>query len=849
MVANPRRAGRLAALAVVVVLLAVAVPAVAALPPVPPAALPTPVAPFTSDLPAPLLAPLADRMGLDPALATGVPDSTVATGNASAVLTLWPSSPSFYLTPGPGTPALSPAEVADEYGLSPSQYANLAEYFVHQGLTITHLWPDRLFLSVEGPVGQVAAAFRTTERSGTYQGAPVEFATTAPSLPAPYASEVAAVSGLSTDLSPFTLPLVEEPTAVSPDASDGLPLQGRTSTTVWPSAVHLIYGMDALYNFSGSSHLATGIGIALLLWGDGYDPNDIRTFFSTDYPSEFPAPTVRYFPVDGAPVPSATALSDPSTGPQELTLDIEWAGSAAPNATLDAVYAPDGPAGNGYSPTDASMIDALNEAVNSISGVDVLSMSFGTNDGADSSFQSAFETAFHQASLEGITVVAASGDNGGTTEANCGGTPAPQFPATSPMVLAVGGTAPVLAEDGLGTVTGLDSEPAWDKSGGGFSTTYAAPSWQLVGSAAAPIKADGMRGVPDVAGPASDNGFYFNGGPDFGEGTSFATPMWAGLIAEMDAVRGHPLGFVTPHLYAVGAQEDGSGDLGLVPITAGNNCLANAGPGWDEVTGWGSPRALPLFESIAGTYVATALSASPAPVAPGGTLSTNVQASNATSGHGLGGLAVYIELDSVNYDGPCGGTLATASGATNATGGFSVGLPIPGCYFGTVVSVSVTVSGDGYYGSNQTNVAVNLDGLSGVLAALQQYPYNVIGFVLIMIAATGAGLFLSARHRRRMQGPPPSNPPPGATAPGPLPPAAPLGPSTPGPLPYDSSPVAAPTGSVASTAVRPATVAAAVSGPAGDPARLDASPACVDCGTPRPAGAAECPSCGRLAPV
>jgi kumamolisin len=744
-----------------------------------PAAFPMPEP--ASELPTALLGSPASRLGFNSAIADSTIDAAPAAGNLTTVLTFWPSSPSFYLTPGPGTPALTTAEVAAEYGLSPARYAALESYFVQHGLTILHAWPDRLFLTVTGPAAQMGAAFGTTERSGAYDGRAVVFATSVPSLPAPYQGEVAAASGLTTDLGRFTLPFEALPDPSTPLSTDSTPAQGRTTQTVTPTAIHTIYGLDALYNYSGSSHWATGVGIALLLWGDGYSPNDLSTFYSQDYPSEFPAPELRYFPVDGAPDPSSSALGDPSTGPQELTLDLEWAGSEAPGATLNAVYAPDGPASNGYSPTDQSMEDALNEAVTSVNGVQVLSMSFGTLDGTDTAFQAAFSTAFHEATLKGITILAASGDTGGTANKGCQGDVAPQFPAASPQVVAVGGTAPVLSENALGVVDGLDSEPAWNLSGGGFSSDYSAPAWQLVGSAAAPIRASGMRGMPDVAGPASDNEFYFNGRATFGEGTSFATPMWAGLVAEMDAVRGSSLGFVTPHLYAVGAAEGSSGTPGLVDITQGANCLGPAGPGWDTATGWGTPRALPLFEEIAGTYVVVNLSASPEPVAPGGTLTATIHAFNETSQKGLGALSVYVELDSLSYSGPCGGVLATATGATDANGSFTVGVPVPGCYFGTRVSLAVTVSANGYYGSNQTTVTVNLDGLSGVLAALQQYPYNLIGFAVIMAVATSVGLYASSRHKRRLLSRRPPAPPPGATAPA-APPTAP-GPSAPTPSP------------------------------------------------------------------
>jgi len=855
-----------------------------------PARLPTPTAPSAAEIPAPLLAPLADRMGFNAALAAGPVVSSPAGGDLTVVLTLWPSSPTFFLPPGPGAPSYTSAEVASQYGETPAQYAALESYFVREGLEITHAWPDRMFLTVAGSASAVGAAFGTSERAGTLGARPVVFPASVPHLPAPFASEVAAVSGLTSSLAPFTLPFTTAPNPSLPVGTDSRPAQGQTSTQLTASAAHLIYGMDALYNYSGSSHLATGVGIVLLLWGDGYAPGDVNQYFSTSYPSEFPTPTVRYYPVDGAPNPSATALQDPSTGPQELTLDIEWAGSAAPGATLDAVYAPDGPASNNYSPTDPTMEDALNTAVSGVPGAKVISMSFGTVDGADTAFQAAFTTSFHEALLKGMTLLAASGDNGGTTSKGCQGNVAPQFPATSPDVLAVGGSAPVLSVNPLGTVTGLDSEPAWNLSGGGYSTSYAAPSWQLVGSARAPIQASGMRGEPDVAGPAADNVFFFGGRTAYGEGTSFASPMWAGLIAEMDAVRGSSLGFVTPHLYSVGAAEGTSGG-GLVPITQGGNCLGSAAAGWDTVTGWGSPRALPLFESIAGTYAQVTLSVSPEPVAPGGTLSVSIVATNATSHRALTGLSVFVQLDAVSYTGPCGGVLATATGSTDANGSFGVGLPVPGCFFGTTVSVAVTATGSGYYGSNQTNIAVNLDGLSGLYAALQTYPYNVLGFAAIMAAAVGVGLLLSGRRRRHTAhvpvrrpvapgsgSPPrsgPGGPPQGAAptaaanapsrnltpaatsgvptpvavvAPAPVPTvpahvADDLGPPgwTPPSARFAGAPVfAAPD---VATPADPNSSSAEVGDP-GEPAEVSGAGWCETCDAPVPEGATSCPTCG-----
>ncbi|HKV90477.1 MAG TPA: protease pro-enzyme activation domain-containing protein, partial [Thermoplasmata archaeon] len=230
------------------------------LPPLPAAGIPPGTAlPSPSlaspDLPAVLLQPAAARFGYDAQIASAVLAPTPATGTLAVAVTLWPSDPSFYLARGPGAPDLSASEVGALYGETPTQYAALGQYFQQQGLSITHLWPDRLALSVSGPADRVGAAFRTTEMTGVVGGRALEFAATPPSLPAPFAGEVAAVSGLTSGLSTFSVPLTDLAPA---------PAQGRTSPVVTASAVHLIYGLDALYNYSGTPHWATGVGIALL---------------------------------------------------------------------------------------------------------------------------------------------------------------------------------------------------------------------------------------------------------------------------------------------------------------------------------------------------------------------------------------------------------------------------------------------------------------------------------------------------------------------------------------------------------------------------------------------------------
>ena len=141
---------------------------------------------------------------------------------------------------------------------------------------------------------------------------------------------------------------------------------------IYPSDARNAYGISDLINASGTPLYASGIGVAVILWGDGYDPSDLTTFFANYYGSELPAPIVQAYPVDGASPPSASSVNDPGRAPTELTLDIEWSASMAPGATIDAVYGPNGlNSSDDYSPTDASLEDALNTAVTNISGVRV----------------------------------------------------------------------------------------------------------------------------------------------------------------------------------------------------------------------------------------------------------------------------------------------------------------------------------------------------------------------------------------------------------------------------------------------------------------------------------------------
>ncbi|MGH2872395.1 MAG: S53 family peptidase, partial [Solirubrobacteraceae bacterium] len=233
--------------------------------------------------------------------------------------------------------------------------------------------------------------------------------------------------------------------------------------------------------------------------------------------------------------------------------------------------------------------------------------------------------ALQTAAARHVTVIAASGDIGVVGEpcqvikGLTGGVFAPvkeaNLPAADPLVLAVGGTT-LSAHRTTGTYLG---ERAWglpfgqpgsqfQASGGGISRIFTRPGYQDhtpgIGRS---------RALPDVAGDASPQpGIAVvtatGGGYTISHhgGTSASAPLWAGIIALADQYAGRRLGFVNAAIYRIGHSR--LYHRAFHDITAGNNTVRfppqtirgyRATPGWDPVTGWGSPDAQVLVPLLA----------------------------------------------------------------------------------------------------------------------------------------------------------------------------------------------------------------------------------------------------------
>ncbi len=264
-----------------------------------------------------------------------------------------------------------------------------------------------------------------------------------------------------------------------------------------------------------------------------------------------------------------------------MALDIEVAGATAPGARIAVYFG---------SNSDQGFLDAINAAIHdSVRNPSVISISWGSPENTwTPQTIDAFNAAFHDAALLGLSVCVAAGD-GGSSDGESDHHRHVELPASSPWVLACGGTT--LVAD----TSGIQSETVWNDgtnggaTGGGVSSHFSRPKYQSKVNVPTPtgtVNKTG-RGVPDVAAvadPATGYDVTVNGESGVVGGTSAVAPFWAALIALCNEQLGRNLGWFHPALYGTVTQHHALHD-----IIAGTNGAYHAAIGWDPCTGLGSP--------------------------------------------------------------------------------------------------------------------------------------------------------------------------------------------------------------------------------------------------------------------
>ena len=456
--------------------------------------------------------------------------------------------------------ALSRAEFGRRHGASRADLDAVREFAEAHGLAVVQEHPGRRTLVLSGTVAQFNDAFgielqHYSHPGGTYRGrtGPVH-------IPEQLDGVIEAVLGL--DNRPQARAHFRMKTSNT----------RRSRPALAAAASFTPVQLASLYDFPQGD--GKGECIALIELGGGYQPQDIQSYFSG---LGLTAPAVTAVSVDQG---SNQPTGDPNGPDGEVMLDIEVAGAIAPAAAIAVYFAPN---------TDAGFLDAVTTAIHDeVRKPSVISISWG---GPESTWtqqaMSAMDQAFQSAAAMGITVCVAAGDSGATDGATDGANHV-DFPASSSYALGCGGTS--LQANGTTIVQEVvwnDGNPANGASGGGVSTFFALPTWQQgldatdTEGSRSPLA---NRGVPDVSADADPQTGYevlVDGTSAVYGGTSAVAPLWAGLIARINALTGRAAGFVNPALYGKPSA--------LRDITQGNNGGFEASAGWDACTGLGSP--------------------------------------------------------------------------------------------------------------------------------------------------------------------------------------------------------------------------------------------------------------------
>ncbi len=504
----------------------------------------------TSTLPGSELQPVGTRVGDQPA------DEMIEVS-----IILKPKARA--LVPPTGGAFLSRAEFAANHGADNSAIDQLRQFAQEKDLTVTDVSEERRTVKVEGTAANMIQAFDVKLDRYEHQGQQYRARTGSIKLPAVLVPSVEAVLGLD------DRPLAKTHFRV------------RAETPATASAAGISYTprqVAQLYDFPLDVD-GTGETVGILELGGGYKQTDIQKYFSSLGIKE---PTVISVSVDNGQNNPTT----PDSADGEVLLDIEVVGAVAPGAKLVVYFAPN---------TSQGFQDALTTAIHdAVHKPSVISISWGSAE-SDWTAQAmtAFDSAAQDAAALGVTICAASGDSG-STDGVADGANHVDFPASSPHILACGGTSLQSANSAIKSETVWNDGTQGGATGGGFSNQFPLPPWQ----ASAKIKppSGGGRGVPDVSGDADPQTGYsvlVDGQSLVIGGTSAVSPLWSGLIALLNQKLGKPVGFLQPAIYALASAANAFHD-----ITSGSNGAFTAGPGWDAATGLGSPSGQNLLQAL-----------------------------------------------------------------------------------------------------------------------------------------------------------------------------------------------------------------------------------------------------------
>ena len=613
----------------------------------------------------------------------------------------------------PGSPNyhrwLTPEEYGSTFGLTDADLNAVLAWLQRNGFTVDSVASGRGWINFSGTVAQVEATFRTRMRDFIAGGRLHHANVRDPEVPRALADVVGGIARLN-DFSrkPQARP---RPSIAFTDGSQGL--GPADFATIYDTTPLLAAGVNG-----GGQTIAVVAQSNIKL----SDVQAFRSFFGL--PAKDPIVTVN------GPDPGIVA-SDES----EADLDVEWAGAAAPGATVNLVV-------SGSTDT-ADGVDLSAQYIVDHNLAPIVTYSYGTCE-ADlgTSGLRFYNSLWQQAAAQGMAVFVAAGDGGAAgcddpTSVSSGTGTGVNGLASTPYDVCVGGTEFVdgtstqywNANSAPGTYLSAKSyvpETAWNESGsvsggsgiwatgGGPSAVYAKPAWQ----SALGVPADGFRDTPDVSLNAASNvGYvvfseYVPGSNSLYtySGTSVSTVCFGGIMAlVLQGTGGGRQGNPNPVFYRIGAaQYSGSGSAAFHDVTSGNNSVPGvagfpAGPGYDLATGLGSVDArafVNAFGAVLGPSVAVVAAPSSVTVTAGTSASVNVTTT------GSGGFDAAVSLSVTGLPAGVTGTFVPQSVPAPGSGSATLTLSSSASAVPGTTTAAVTASGGGVTGTVPLSVTI-----------------------------------------------------------------------------------------------------------------------------------------------
>jgi pseudomonalisin/xanthomonalisin len=445
----------------------------------------------------------------------------------------------------PGDPStkhwLNKEQIRSEYAPSSTAAQAVADYLSKAGFTNVVIEPNRLLITATGTAAVVRKAFNTELAHFERDGHAGIANTRDVQVPAALGDTVLSVLGLQT--------VDQMHTMIIPAAS--VQLTGSVhglNPTLFPVAYNAM-------NLPPASTIAVGIITEGVMT---QTITDLHTFESQNA-----LPTINPTVVN-----AFTGTTSDTSGTAEWNLDSQNIQAMAGGQVAQMVFY------TAKSFSDSNITKAINKAV-AVNVVQVINVSLGICESyaqADGSM-AADDQLFQTAIAQGQTFSVSTGDSGSK---ECGTVAGASYPASSPYVIAVGGTT--LYTDVTGHYGG---ETVWSGTGGSPSLVEPQPGWQNG------IVPSTHRGLPDIAfdaDPYSGAIIVVNGSNSQYGGTSLASPLFVGSWARIQTANNAKLGFPASWIYSHGAQMTPA----FHDVISGSNGDYSATTGWDYTTGYGS---------------------------------------------------------------------------------------------------------------------------------------------------------------------------------------------------------------------------------------------------------------------